>query len=103
MREICSSGSVRGGDGNVPTYSAQRMGANPKLPGIVGDNHRVANQTMMANGAPYAGLGKWPDYVPVENVDTIFSQIGEKRACRKPLRRPRLPSTRWHFHALLTL
>jgi len=23
MREICTSGSVRGGDGNVPTYSAQ--------------------------------------------------------------------------------
>ena len=22
MREICTSGSVRGGDGNVPTYSA---------------------------------------------------------------------------------
>ena len=22
MREICSSGTVRGGDGNVPTYSA---------------------------------------------------------------------------------
>jgi len=22
MREICTSGSVRGGDGNIPTYSA---------------------------------------------------------------------------------
>ena len=25
MREICTSGSVRGGGGNVPTYSAQSM------------------------------------------------------------------------------
>jgi hypothetical protein len=25
MREICTSGSVRGGDGNVPTYSAALM------------------------------------------------------------------------------
>ena len=23
MREICTSGSVRGGDGNIPAYSAQ--------------------------------------------------------------------------------
>ena len=26
MREICTSGSVRGGDGNVPTYSAVDLG-----------------------------------------------------------------------------
>ena len=25
MREICTSGSVRGGGGNVPTYSAERQ------------------------------------------------------------------------------
>ena len=25
MREICTSGSVRGGDGNIPAYSAQRV------------------------------------------------------------------------------
>lgn len=24
MREICTSGSVRGGDGNIPAYSAER-------------------------------------------------------------------------------
>lgn len=39
MREIRSSGSVRGGDGNVPTYSAQRMGADAELSGIVGHDH----------------------------------------------------------------
>src|SRR5690606_35315397 len=49
MREICSSGSVRGGDGNVPTYSAQSMIANPELAGIVGDNHRTAQQAMVAD------------------------------------------------------
>jgi hypothetical protein len=31
MREICSSGSVRGGGGDVPTYSAQSMAADPRL------------------------------------------------------------------------
>uniref|UniRef100_UPI00056D8D3F hypothetical protein n=1 Tax=Rhizobium sp. PDO1-076 TaxID=1125979 RepID=UPI00056D8D3F len=55
------------------------MGADPELARIVGDDHRIADQTMMADGAPDAGLGKRPDYVPVENVDTIFSQIREKR------------------------
>jgi len=78
MREICSSGSVRGGDGNVPTYSAQRMCTNPKLPGIVGDDHRVSNQAMMADGAPYAGLRKWPKRLRVEDVDAMFGEMLEE-------------------------
>lgn len=57
----------------------QRMGADAKLAGIVGDNHRLADQTMMADGTPDAGLGKWADDVPVKNVDAMFGQIREKR------------------------
>ena len=58
---------------------AQRMGADPELSGIVGDDHRIANQTMMADGAPDAGLGKRAEDVPVEDIDAMFSQIREKR------------------------
>ena len=37
MREICTSGSVRGGGGNVPTYSARDFGdrTGPGSGGIV--------------------------------------------------------------------
>jgi hypothetical protein len=31
MQEICSSGSVRGGGGNAPTYSAPRVLADCEL------------------------------------------------------------------------
>src|SRR3954465_15908028 len=40
MREICTSGSVRGGDGNIPAYSAQRMASHQELARIVADDHR---------------------------------------------------------------
>ncbi len=87
MREICSSGSVRGGDGNVPTYSAQRVGADPKLPGIVGDDDGVADQPMMADGTPDAGLGERPERLRVEDVDAMFGEMLEKRdLIGKPLR-----------------
>ena len=33
MREFCTSGSVRGGDGNIPTYSARRLDNGPSLAG----------------------------------------------------------------------
>jgi hypothetical protein len=29
MRECCTSGSVRGGDGNIPTYSAPKAACRP--------------------------------------------------------------------------
>ena len=39
MREICTSGSVRGGDGNIPTYSAlhtaERFEEFPECIGIM--------------------------------------------------------------------
>lgn len=58
---------------------AQRMGADAELSGIIGDNHRIADQTMMADGAPDDGLGKRADYFLVEDVDPIGGQILEKR------------------------
>ncbi len=60
-------------------YPAERMRAHPKLSGIVGDDHRIADQTMMADSTPDTGLGKWADDVPVENVDAMFGQMPEKR------------------------
>ena len=36
MREFCTSGSVRGGDANVPTYSAS----------LVAERHQVAEEGM---------------------------------------------------------
>jgi len=58
---------------------AERMGADPELSGIVGDDHRIADQTMMANGTPDTGLGKRTNDVPVENVDAMFGQMLKKR------------------------
>ena len=40
MREICTSGSVRGGDGNIPTYSAldaPQRGEEALERGLVGE------------------------------------------------------------------
>ncbi|EJC77956.1 hypothetical protein Rleg10DRAFT_6683 [Rhizobium leguminosarum bv. trifolii WSM2012] len=56
---------------------AQRMGADAELSGIVGHDHRIADQAMMADSAPDAGLGKRADYFLVEDVDAIGGQILE--------------------------
>src|SRR5690606_11912424 len=71
MREICSSGSVRGGDGNVPTYSAKRVIADPELAGIVRDNDHTAQQAMVADRAPDAGFAKHPDQRFVKDIDPL--------------------------------
>jgi hypothetical protein len=52
MREICTSGSVRGGGGNVPTYSAQRVLSDVELPGVIAQHHRVAEKLVRLNAAP---------------------------------------------------
>src|SRR3954465_5488464 len=52
MREIRTSGSVRGGDGNIPAYSAQGVGAQPELARIVADDHRPGQQAVRLDGAP---------------------------------------------------
>src|SRR5690606_14842112 len=78
MREICSSGSVRGGDGNVPTYSAKRMIADPELAGIVGDNDRVAQQAMVTDRSPDASFPQHPDQRLVKDVDLSAHQVLEE-------------------------
>ncbi len=50
MREIRSSGTVRGGDGNVPTYSAQCVDAHAELAGIVGHDHRPGRAKRCVRG-----------------------------------------------------
>ena len=44
MREICTFGSVRGGGGNIPAYSAQGVVIDRELPGVVGQDHGVGQQ-----------------------------------------------------------
>ena len=57
MREICTSGSVRGGDGNIPTYSAQCVLAEAELAGIVADDHRPGQQAVRLDRTPERALG----------------------------------------------
>ena len=46
MREICTSGSVRGGDGNIPAYSAQRVLADRELTGIVAQDYGIGQEAV---------------------------------------------------------
>jgi|GEM_PF-2531618 len=90
MREICSSGSVRGGDGNVPTYSAKRVIADPELAGIVRDNDHTAQQAMVADRAPDAGFAKHPDQRFVKDIDPLAHQVFEElQLAGEQLRRTR--------------
>jgi hypothetical protein len=52
MRETRSSGSVRGGDGNVPTYSAQGVRTDVELAGVVADNDRLVQEPVLGDGTP---------------------------------------------------
>ena len=52
MREICTSGSVRGGGGNVPTYSAESVLADVELPGVITDHHSLAQEPMCVDRTP---------------------------------------------------
>ncbi|WP_155257557.1 hypothetical protein [Rhizobium leguminosarum] len=56
---------------------AQRMGDDAELSGIVGYDHRIADQTMMADTAPNGGLGKRPDLFPCRRC-TIAGQLLEQ-------------------------
>src|SRR4051812_48184881 len=57
MREICTSGSVRGGDGNIPAYSAQRMTPDQELTRIIADDHRPGQQAVRLDRTPERALG----------------------------------------------
>ncbi|WFU11991.1 hypothetical protein QA646_26825 (plasmid) [Rhizobium sp. CB3090] len=50
---------------------AQGMIADTKLPGIVRDDHHVAQQAVMAQGTPQTSFGQDPDPLPVENIDAL--------------------------------
>src|SRR3954454_3212395 len=77
MREICTSGSVRAGDGNIPAYSAQRVGAQPELAGVVGHDHELTQQPVMADRAPQRALGGDRDrrWGYAQGVDPALSQV----------------------------
>jgi hypothetical protein len=56
MREICTSGSVRGGDGNIPAYSADhRVGPPARAHGHLG-GAAVLGDVEQGEG-PLAGAG----------------------------------------------
>src|SRR3954462_9824793 len=57
MREICTSGSVRGGDGNISAYSAQRMAPDHELTRVVADHHPVGQEAVRLDGAPQRSFG----------------------------------------------
>ena len=59
MREICTSGSVRGGGGNIPTYSAQCVRSDVELAGIVADDDGLEQQAvrwMLPHSAPSVAI-----------------------------------------------
>lgn len=55
------------------------MYADPELAGVVGDDHRISDQAMMADGAPDTSLGKRSNCLSVKNVDSLGGQMLEKR------------------------
>ena len=60
MREIRSSGSVRGGDGNIPAYSAGRepdVGAELLEAGIAVDLHHAFELCQMGGGTLGLAIG----------------------------------------------
>src|SRR5690349_24659592 len=60
MQEICTFGSVRGGGGNIPAYSAQAVAEHVELAGAIADDDRVLEQAMMIEAAGDRGLAGQP-------------------------------------------
>src|SRR4051812_33238424 len=106
MREICTFGSVRGGGGNIPAYSAQAVTEHVELAGAIADDNGVLEQTMVVEAAGDHGrLGDPPTMTGAEAVQvglprriivkasrsdgeqsgddafrhTVFNQIGQRR------------------------
>lgn len=52
---------------------------DPEMAGIVRDNHRVAEETMMADGSPDACFCEHADRRSIENVDALASQVFQER------------------------
>ena len=59
MREICTFGSVRGGGGNIPAYSAQGVAEHIELAGLIADDHGVLEQPVVVEAAGDRGP-RWP-------------------------------------------
>ncbi|MGO7623852.1 hypothetical protein ACC687_37230, partial [Rhizobium ruizarguesonis] len=57
----------------------QCMIADTELSGIVGHDHRICHQAVMADGAPKPCFGKGGDLLAVENIDTFVSQMRHER------------------------
>jgi hypothetical protein len=51
MREICTFGSVRGGGGNIPAYSAQAVAEHVELTGPIADDDGVLEQAVVVKAA----------------------------------------------------
>ena len=60
MREICTFGSVRGGGGNIPAYSAQAVTEHVELTGPIADDNGVGQQAAGDDGADHGRLGDPP-------------------------------------------
>ncbi len=72
MREICTSGSVRGGDGNIPTYSASLLPDRSKM---------TQEQPLIGE----TGLGA-EEGMPSRPVQ--FDQPGEEQAAKERAQHP---------------
>lgn len=47
--------------------------------GIVGNDHRVAHQAVVTDGAPKAGFGKRANVLPIEDIDALSGQMHHER------------------------
>jgi len=88
MREIRSSGTVRGGDGDVPTYSAQGVPANIELAGIIADDDGLRQEAVCLDAAPEGALGGDPHRVLDEGQIRLDTR-GDAKLVQ--MRLPRLP------------
>ena len=87
MREICTSGSVRDGDGNVPIYSAVLKARNPRIvyaaatgfrkDGVHRDRPSFDDVIQGESGlaALNGGIGGEPRYVPMAVCDKICGYV----------------------------
>ncbi len=57
----------------------QRVIADAELAGVVGHDHYVAHQTMMADRTPKSGFSKRANILPIEDIDTLAGQMRHER------------------------
>lgn len=64
----------------------QRMIADAELAGIVGNDHRVAHQTVVTDGVPKAGFSEYANVMPIKDIDTLAGQRHERHLVTEALR-----------------